>query len=124
MGTVEGWPAVAWVAGLGAGVILAASILWVRARALRESPAKPPTYRTVGTGGGNRASQVRGLALVLVAIGLLSQLLYVGLYVELARWLLGARERPHMEGDLFFWVFLVDITCAGASLFTGWRDSR
>jgi hypothetical protein len=59
---------------------------------------------------------------VLVAICVLSQLLYVGLYIELARWLLGAREAPRIAGDLFFWVFLVDATCVGGALFTGLKS--
>jgi hypothetical protein len=124
IGDIEGWPAVAWVAGMGAGLLLTAGILWLRSRSFRDEPAELPSYRTAGAAGSHRASEVRALAIVLVVICMLSQLLYVALYIELAQWLLGARERPRITGDLFFWVFLVDVTCAGASLFTGWSRSE
>ena len=54
----------------------------------------------------------------------ITQLLYVNLYIELARWLMGAREPPRVFIQLFFWVALVDVTCAGASLYTGLKGSE
>ena len=120
IGDVEGWPAVAWVAGMGATLLLTAGILWLRARSFRDHAPTLPTYRTVEAPGSNMGSEARSLAIILVVICGVSQLLYVALYIELAQWLLGARERPRLSGDLFFWVLLVNGTCAGASLYTGW----
>lgn len=96
VGDVEGWPAVA--------PILA-------------------TYRTAGAPGSMKRANTRHLAIFLVSLCALSQLLYVALYIELAQWLLGARERPRLSGDLFFLVLLVVGTFAGASLYTGWKKS-
>lgn len=123
-GDVEGWAAIAWVAGMGAGLLLTSGVLWLRSRCFRDVPAQLPTYRTAGTPGSSNASELRALAIVLVVINVLSQFLYVGLYVELAQWLLGAREQPRISPALFFWVFLVNATCAGASLYTGWKEHR
>jgi len=108
---------------MGAALILTAGVLWWRSRAFRDKPAVLPSYRTTGAPGSSRASDLRGLAVFLVALCVLSQLFYGGLYVELAQWLLGARARPHISGDLFFWVLLVNGTCAGGSLYTGWKKS-
>ena len=122
IGDVEGWRAVAWVAGMGFSVMLVAGVLWYRARSLRDEPRQVATYRTVGREGSRRASDLRGLVTVLVGVGALSQLLYLGLYVELVQWLFDAPESPRISGDLFFWVVLVNETCAAAALYAGWRD--
>ena len=120
----EGWAAVAWVAGMGATTILAAGLLWLRARGLRDEPKLLPSYRSAGAPGSTRASQTRALAVLLLVIGAFAQLLYVGLYIELAQWLLGASTRPRITIALFFWVLLVNTTCVGASLYTGWKKEE
>jgi hypothetical protein len=124
IGDVEGWPAVEWVAGMGAVVLLTAGFLWYRARSFHDRPAVPPTYRVAGAPGSSDGGELRAISLLVVAIGMASQLLYLGVYLELAQWLLGARERPRLSGDLFFWVLLVNGTCAGASLYTAIRKAR
>ena len=48
---ISGWAAVAWVAGMGGEVLLAAGIAWLRARSFRDRSAELPTYRTVGKRG-------------------------------------------------------------------------
>jgi hypothetical protein len=120
---VEGWPAVAWVAGMGAGLLLTAGVLWLRSRSFRDEPAVLPGYRSAGADGSRRGADMRALAVLMVSLCVLSQLLYVGLYVELVQWLLGAREQPRIVIALFFWVLLVNGTCAGASLYTAWKES-
>jgi hypothetical protein len=124
VGDVEGWKAVAWVAGNGAVLLLSAGALWLRARSFRNVPGRTATYREAGSPGATytlRAAEVRGLAIVLLVVAALGQLLYVGLYYELASWLLGGLLAPKMSGDLFFWVLLVSVTCAGGALGTGWK---
>ncbi|MBX3188627.1 MAG: hypothetical protein KF819_16540 [Labilithrix sp.] len=123
VGEIEGWSAVAWVAGMGAGVLVAAGILWMLARGASDRPPEAPTYRTAGSPGSRRRSHLRGLAIVVLVVGLLSQLSYAGLYVELVRAAFGAPVRPSISGDLFFWVFLVDATVAGGALASGWRST-
>jgi len=120
---VEGWPAVAWVAGMGAGLLLTAGVLWLRSRSFHDTPAVLPSYRTEGTKGSSEGAEMRSGAFLLVLLSALSQLLYVGLYIELAQWMLGAREPPSIVIGLFFWVILVTGTCAGASLYTAWKKS-
>lgn len=119
---VEGWAAVAWVAGVGAGLLLTAGVLWLRARSLRDEPAVLPGYRSAGAVGSYGRANVRALAVLMVALSIVSQLLYVGLYVELVRWSLGAREPPSIVIGLFFWVLLVTGTSAGASLYSAWQE--
>ena len=123
IGVIEGWPAIAWVGGMGAGLLLSAGVLWLRARSFRDERAAPPTYRSAGASGSSRGAEMRALAVLMVSLCVLSQLLYAGLHVELVQWLLGARERPHIEGELFFWVLLVNGTCAGGALYSTWRKS-
>jgi hypothetical protein len=117
---IEGWAAVACVAGVGGGLLLTAGVLSLRSRSLRDDRSVPATYRTEGEEGSSRGRNTRELALVMVVLGVLSQLLYVGLYVELAGWLLGAKEPPSVVIALFFWVLLAAATSAGAALYTGW----
>lgn len=124
IGDVQGWSAVEWVAGMGAGLIVAAGILWWRSRSFRDQPRVRATYRTVGSPGSHVRSNLRALAGLLIAIFALTQLLYVGLYIELVQWLLGGREPPRISGDLFFWVLLVSGTCAGGAVYSGLEDSR
>ncbi len=124
IGDVTGWPAVAWVAGMGAATLLSAGVLWLRARSIRDQPAELPTYRTAGSPGSRRASELRGLAVVLVGLCVISQLLYVGLWLELVQWLLGDRDVPRITGDLFFWGLLVNGTSVGGALYTGLRSDR
>lgn len=121
LGIVEGWPAVAWVAGMGAAQLLTAGVLWLRSRSFRGTRAVPPVYRTAPDER-RRGKNARGLAIVMISLCALSQLLYVGLHVELVQWLLGGRGRPHIEGDLFFWVFLVNGSCVIGALCDGWRS--
>lgn len=120
---VEGWPAVAWVAGMGAGLLLTAGVLWLRARSFRDEPAVLPGYRTVGAVGSTKGEDCRAAAVFMVLLCVLSQLLYVGLYIELAQWLLGEREQPSIVIGLFFWVALVTGTFAGGSLYVAWKAS-
>jgi hypothetical protein len=122
-GNVVGWPAVLWVAGMGAGLLLSAAVLWIRAATLRDRPAVRATYRTTGTPGSDRASEARACAILLVVLFVLSQLLYIGVHIELLEWLLTGRDRPLLSPHLFFWVFLVNATCAGGALYTGLRPS-
>jgi len=122
IGDIEGWPSVALVAGMGAGLILSAGVLWLRARWLRDQSAVLPSYRTVGTPASYEASNARALAWLLIGLCVVSELLYVGVYIELGQWLLGAKEPPRIVGDIFFWVLLINGTCAGASLYTGWKS--
>jgi hypothetical protein len=121
VGEVEGWPAVASVAGLGVVMLVAAGVLLWRARSLADQPRTASVYRG-GAAGSQRASNVRGLAVILLALCVVSQLLYTGLYVEVVRWLLGATEPPWISGDLFFWVVLVDGTCVAGALLSGLRN--
>jgi len=116
---VEGWPAIAWVGGTGAGLLLCAGVLWAVSYAFPAETAELASYRTEARSGSGRRETLRGLAILLVALCVLTQLLYVGLYIELVQWRLGARQPPRVFVQLFFWVFLVDATCAGASLYTG-----
>jgi hypothetical protein len=115
---VEGWPAIAWVAGTGAGLLLTAGLLWLSSYAFPATTPVLASYRTEARGPGRR-EDLRGLAVLLVALCVITQLLYVGLYIELVQWRLGARQPPRVFSQIFFWVFLVDATCAGASLYTG-----
>ena len=112
----------AWVAGLGGALVLFAGILWIRSRCFRDAPEQHATYREAGTPRSNDAAEVRALAVILLVVCFFSQLLYVGMYVELVLWLLGAREKPRIEGDLYAWVLLIAVTCAGASLYTAWKE--
>lgn len=118
---VEGWPAVAWVAGTGVGLLLTAGVLWLRSRSLRGRRAALASYRTEETIASQDAQSARALAVLMVTLCVASQLLYVGLYVELVRWLLGAHEPPRIVFGLFFWVLLVCATSAGGALYTGWK---
>lgn len=122
VGEIQGWPAVAWVAGCGAVLLLLAGVLYWRARSHRDKPATLPTYRSAGAAGSTRAANLIGLAIILVLLCAVTQLLYVGLYIELAQWLLGAREPPRISGDLFFWVLIIDVTCAGGAAYSGLRN--
>ncbi len=117
---IEGWPAVAWVAGMGVAVIGTAGLLWLRSRSFPDRPPEAATYRSPGGPGSRTGSDLRGLALVLTALCALSQLLYCGLYVVLGEWLLRGTTRPRITIGLFFWVFLVNGTCVGASLYKAW----
>ncbi|NOU26753.1 MAG: hypothetical protein HOO96_02510 [Polyangiaceae bacterium] len=123
MGEVDGWPAVEWVAGMGLAMVLSAGILYLRSRSFRDTPSEPATYRSAGSPGSDTGAEMRATAIAIIAIGALSQLLYVGLYFELACWVLGAREPPRLTGALFVWVFIVDATCAGAALYTSFKRS-
>jgi hypothetical protein len=123
IGEIDGWPAVEWVAGLGLAMVLAAGIVYLRSRSFRDTPPEAATYRSAGSPGSNRGAETRTTAIAILAIGVLSQLLYVGLYFELVCWLFGARERPRMTGDLFFWVFVIDATFAGAAIYTSFKRS-
>ena len=107
---------------MGAGLILAAGILWWRSRSFRDRPREPATYRTVGSPGSHVRSNLRALAGLLVAIFALTQLPYVGVYIELVQWLLGGRAAPRISGDLFFWVLLVSGMCAGGAVYSGSRS--
>ena len=104
---IEGWPAVAWVAGLGGTVLLAAGVAALRARAFRDRKRQQATYRTATDPGSNTSSS-------LLAV---TQLLYVWVYVELLQWQLGSsRQIPRVSPHLFFWVALITMTCVGATL--------
>ncbi len=86
---------------------------------VRTGGAGVASYRTEARSGSGRRETLRGLAILLVVLCAITQLLYVNLYIELARWLSGARQPPRVFIPVFFWVALVDTTCAGASLYTG-----
>jgi hypothetical protein len=114
---IIGWPAVAWVAGLGGSVLLAASVAALRARAFQDRPREQATYRTAGNAGSNTSSELRGLAILMLVLFAVTQLLYVWVYVELAQWqLFWSGQPPRVSPHLFFWVCLVTITCVGATL--------
>jgi hypothetical protein len=119
---VEGWSAVAWVAGTGGGTLLAAFGFWLLARTRRDRRATVASYRAEASAASRGADNARGLAVVLLVIALVSQLLYVGLYVELVRWRLGAPEPPRIVFGLFFWVLLVCATSVGGALAAAWQD--
>ena len=123
VGDIYGWPAVEWVAGMGLAMLLTGGILYLRSRSFRDRPPEAATYRSAGSPGSDEGAEMRATAIVIIAIGALSQLLYVGLYFELVCWLFGARERPRLTGDLFVWVLIVDATCAGAALYTSFKRS-
>jgi hypothetical protein len=115
---IEGWPAIGWVAGTGAVMLLGAAILWWASRGAGRGTAHA-TYRT--TASSDPRDERRGLAIVLLAVCGVTQLLYIKLYIDLVRWLLGARERPQVFVHILFWVVLANITCAGGALYTGLR---
>lgn len=118
---IEGWPAVVAAAGLGAVLLLCACFLWGYSYAFPAARSALATYRNEAPSSGGRRSDLRGLALLLVALCVVTQLLYANLYIELAQWLAGAREPPRVFVQAFFWVALVDLTCAGACVYTGVR---
>ncbi len=109
---VEGWRAIAWIAGTGGALILCAAILWAFSCFLVDAEQTATTYREQGRAGSNRRRELRGLALVLVGIAVVTQLLYGAVYVELVAWLLGGRSPPRAAELLLQIVVLVDATCA------------
>ena len=114
---IEGWPAVAWVAGLGGTVLLAAGVAALRARAFRDRKRQQATYRTATDPGSNTSSSLRAVAVLMLVLFAVTQLLYVWVYVELLQWQLGSsRQIPRVSPHLFFWVALITMTCVGATL--------
>lgn len=114
---MSGWPAVAWVSGLGAALLVGAGIVYLRARGIRDRAASLPSYRSEGHKGSN-AGGLRDLAFVLLFLFAISQLLYLGLYIELVGWLLGGRDSPRIFSELFFWVLLIFGTFLGGAMYS------
>jgi len=119
---IEGWSAVASVAGAGAVLMLVAGTLWFRSLWLPDARAEQPTYRSKGSAGSHEASDARAMALILVALCVVTQLLYVGMYWELALRLRGGSREPRVVVGLLFWVLLVDGTSAVGALLAGWGN--
>ncbi len=118
IGAVEGWVAVTCVVGSGVVLAVAASLFWLRSRRAMRAPRheergsegpyrRPPDERV------RRQSirdHLRAMALVLGLVAGGSQIVYVGLYVELVSWQLGTGAPPEIQGDLFAFVLLVQAT--------------
>jgi hypothetical protein len=122
---IEGWPAVAWVAGIGAASLLGSAILRLAARGHPARVDASETYRAEQTRGDSIGDHRRALALLLFVQAILSQLLYVWMYVELAYWSRGDRQPPRVFVHNLFWVALVCGTVVLGALFTGLkRDPR
>ncbi|MBI2395973.1 MAG: hypothetical protein HYV09_40800 [Deltaproteobacteria bacterium] len=117
VGYVSGWPAVYWVAGLGAALLIGAGICYLRSRSFTDGTPEAPGYRSEGRAGAGVAETLRGLAVILALLFAISQLLYVWMYVELAQWLAGSAFPPRIVFDLFFWVLLICGTFLGACIY-------
>jgi len=123
---IDGWSAVACVAGAGAVLLVVAGTLWLRSLWLPDARAEQPTYRSKGSAGSHEASEARAMALILVALCVVTQVLYVGMYWELLLWLRGGWREPQVVAGLLFWVLLIDGTSAVGALLAGWgkRNDR
>jgi hypothetical protein len=121
VGDLEGWVAVGAVAGLGLVMLLGAAALAWRARSPRDRPAVVASYRTAARPGSADASYTRGLAWLLLGLCALTQLVYLGLYVEVVAWLAQAGPPPRIDATVYFWVLLVDGSCTGGALGDGLR---
>lgn len=113
--------AVGAASGLGLVMLLGAAALAWRARSLRDVPPVAASYRLAASPGSRDASSTRELAWLLLVLCALTQLVYLGLYLELAAWLASEGPPPRIDATIYFWVLLVDGSCTGGAVVSGLR---
>lgn len=113
--------AVGAASGLGLVMLLGAAALAWRVRSLRDVPPVAASYRLAASPGSRDASSTRELAWLLLVLCALTQLVYLGLYLELAAWLASEGPPPRIDATIYFWVLLVDGSCTGGAVVSGLR---
>jgi len=119
-GTIEGWPAVAWVAGTGLALLIPALVFYVRVRRERSRARADDAYRSVPTQGSDDDFRLVMLLLTLVV----SQLLYVGVYIEAAGWIWRKTAPPNIQFDLFAWVVLIVFSVVLGAVVSAIKERR
>ncbi len=103
VGTVVGWKAIAWVAGTGLALLVPSVVFYFRVRSERGRSRRDDAYRSAPA---QTSDDDFRLAMLLATL-VVSQLLYVGVYIEAVAWLSGIGAPPSIHFDLFAWVVLI-----------------